>query len=514
MSEDRIIDIPQPVFKDIEPLKDELLPVESFPYEILPNDLIDWVRDNAELIGCPPDFIAVNAITVLSSLLGRKALIKPKHYDDWTVTPNLWGVIIGRPSSKKSPSMDAATKPINGYEMKARLGYKEALKDFKIEKKLALLEANEAQKSAMALLSNKKAKKVNAESNVVMIPSQLNQREQAKAVLKTASDNELEPPTEKRYIIHSATVEKLAMILETNHNGLLTIRDELTGWLKRLDSNENAEEREFYLMAFNGNQSYSYDRVTRDPVFIRHCICSVLGGIQPSKLLHYMRDLSKGLGDDGLFQRFQLMVYPDNGSYIIIDRYPNTQARQAAYAVFDLFNDLLEIPSEEESPILSFDPDAQKIFDEFQKDNLSKVLKEPNPSMESHLGKYPAMVASLALIIHIADSGAFMTPVSSNAIIKACAWADYLESHARRVYAIGEDRHYGAKNLIEKLPNLNSPFGSQDVIRKKWSGLEGSTDVSEAMNTLIEHGYLASRKIPTDGRTKIEYFINPKIEFE
>ncbi len=39
----------------------------------------------------------------------------------------------------------------------------------------------------------------------------------------------------------------------------------------------------------------------------------MLGGIQPGPLESYLREVFGGRGDDGLLQRFQLVVWPDVG---------------------------------------------------------------------------------------------------------------------------------------------------------------------------------------------------------
>ena len=42
-----------------QPLPPELLPVEPFPMAALPDAFGPWVRDVAERMHCPPDFVAV-----------------------------------------------------------------------------------------------------------------------------------------------------------------------------------------------------------------------------------------------------------------------------------------------------------------------------------------------------------------------------------------------------------------------------------------------------------------------
>ena len=85
------------------PLSEGLPPVEPFDYDLLPPMLRRRVEDIAEHMQCPPDFPAVAMLVVLASVIGRRLGIAPKRADDWVVVPNLWGVVIGRPGSMKSP---------------------------------------------------------------------------------------------------------------------------------------------------------------------------------------------------------------------------------------------------------------------------------------------------------------------------------------------------------------------------------------------------------------------------
>jgi putative DNA primase/helicase len=77
------------------PIPNALLPVDPFNSELLPPALRKWVMDIADRMQCPPDFPAVGAMVALSSVIGRKACIRPKRHDDWQVVPNLWGAIVG-----------------------------------------------------------------------------------------------------------------------------------------------------------------------------------------------------------------------------------------------------------------------------------------------------------------------------------------------------------------------------------------------------------------------------------
>ena len=70
-------------------LPDDLPPVAPFHMELLPDELREWIADIAHRMQQPPDFAAASAIVALSSLVGARAVIRPKQYDDWEVVPNL-----------------------------------------------------------------------------------------------------------------------------------------------------------------------------------------------------------------------------------------------------------------------------------------------------------------------------------------------------------------------------------------------------------------------------------------
>jgi len=83
-------------WSDPQPIKTELLSVEQLPFEILPEAFRPWIEDVSHRMQCPPDFVAMAAITLAGSLIGTGCGIRPKQHDDWLVIPNLWGGVVGR----------------------------------------------------------------------------------------------------------------------------------------------------------------------------------------------------------------------------------------------------------------------------------------------------------------------------------------------------------------------------------------------------------------------------------
>ena len=63
---------------------------------------------------------------------------------------------------------------------------------------------------------------------------------------------------------------------------------------------------------------------------------SMVGGIQPGRLRSYLVDaLEDGPSNDGLIQRFQLLVWPDTApDWNYVDRAPDAASEESAARVF------------------------------------------------------------------------------------------------------------------------------------------------------------------------------------
>ena len=144
--------------------------------------------------------------------------------------------------------------------------------------------------------------------------------------LGMAQIQEPESPPLRRYKTDDPTVEKLCEILKENPQGMLVFRDELVGWLRSLNKQGREGDRAFYLEAWSGTvRNYTVDRIGRGTLILPELCVSVFGGIQPGPLSSYVHAVHKGgAGDDGLLQRFQVLVWPDPpATWINVDRWPD-----------------------------------------------------------------------------------------------------------------------------------------------------------------------------------------------
>jgi putative DNA primase/helicase len=451
---------------------------------------------------CPPDFPAVGVMVALSSVIGRKACIRPKRHDDWRVMPNLWGMIVGRPSAMKSPALSQVLKPLDRLEATAGELHAELMRDFRTRQRLAEMSAKDAEKKAQ-----KAIEKGNEET--------------ARHLLEQAQDgDDMQEPPLRRYRVIDTSMEALGETLMDNPTGVLAYRDELHGLLKQMDKEGQEGARAFYLQGFDGDQSYVFDRIGRGRNRRVEAVCvAMLGGIQPGKLQAYIREAVRGgSGDDGLLQRFGLMVWPDDSrEWRNIDRWPDTEAKQQAFDLF-LRLDALEPDADPDTGKITpreyrFDDEAQAMFDDWLTD-LMKMLRsrELHPALESHFGKYRKLIPALALVCALADGEEI---VGNKSLIRALEWGDYLKSHAERAYAAGSRASTeGAAALLKKIKagKIKSGFSPRDVYLKDWSLLATPEDVQAAATLLCDLHHL--REIEhkpgiQGGRPKTTYEINP-----
>ncbi len=501
-----MIKIPEKVFKwpEIIPLNTTLPEVEKFDYKLLPIGLSNWVKDIVERTHCPPDFVAVTVMVALASLIGRKVAIHPKEHDDWLVTPNLWGALIGRPSAMKSPAMTEGLRPLKRLVSIAHKKYKDEIKEYQVDKMFAKQRATILEQDIKTALRNDDRDEID-----------LSRYKAQKAI-----EEEQEQPAEHRYIVNDATIEKLGELLNQNINGLLLERDELSGWLKCLDREDKSNDRAFYLESFNGGGSYTYDRIGRGTIYIESTTISIIGGLQPSKLRPYVWNaINQGAGDDGLIQRFQLAVYPDDlGDWRNVDRWPDTESKQSAYDIFTKLDEIEPQSIDDEGRVLGvrFDKDGQQIFNTWRKELEYKAIAPGiHPAIESHLIKYRSLMPSIALIINEIEQG-HCQPVTELSAKKAAAWCQYLESHAMRIYGSAIDpTAQNAEIILKRRKKLQDGFTQRDIHRKGWAGLSEIEKVNAALNELEECGYLHAEKKQSNksgGRPTYLYYWNPNIK--
>jgi hypothetical protein len=309
------------------------------------------------------------------------------------------------------------------------------------------------------------------------------------------------------------------------------LRDELVGLIATWEREGREGERAFFLEGWNGNQSFDTDRIGRGHIAIPNLCVSIFGGIQPDKLTVYLEQAEHALANDGMLQRFQVLVYPDPRRWEWRDRSPDKRARDAAYAVFETLAEFDPVargamPPDDfaKFPHFCFDEAAQAVFIEWSADlHQERMPNEEEPIIRQHLAKFDKLFPALALIFHLVDCAAdgIRGPVSKDAALRAAAWCEYLEAHARRCYGLlKDDGLRAAQALSAKLERgaLEDGFTLRDVRRNQWRNLTADAAIQAALDWLEDEDWLRSESTggtgPGSGRRTVRHRINPAIKAE
>jgi hypothetical protein len=316
--------------------------VPEFPLDTLPPAVRDYVTTQSVVIGCDPSAMAISVLTAFSGALDHCFAVKMMRNGNWWERPRLWTLLVGDPSCKKTPIINAVTSPLEQHQNILWTNYQDALRDYKA-----------AQKAG-----NKKVKK---------------------------------PKPAPRYIVWDCTVEKLGEIVSRSEHGLLVKRDEFSGWIGQMEkysgtSRGAGADRAFWLQAFDGGL-YIVDRIKRGETHIGNLSVSLVGGIQPARLaeLH-------GLTSDGLLQRFiPVMMGP---SKLAEDRHCD----DAAYD--RLVQELISAKPRR----FVFDDDALLVMNLLRRElhDLEQTSGGLADGFQAFVGKLAGLSGALAIILHMA----------------------------------------------------------------------------------------------------------------
>lgn len=494
----------QLVWEDPKPFNVQLRPVPEFNAdELLPKQLRAYVVDHAyRMDKAPIDYAAISCVISAGALIGGSCEIQPKEKDTgWRLVPTLWGGAVGQPSTKKTPSLGCGRRLLEHAQ-------KSVIDKFNADKMdLYAIESELAEEEA------------DAKEEQIKEALKAGNKEKALELKRQARQASPKQPKIRNVIINDSTSEALAMRLENNPLGVLVFRDELSAWLLNMERADRQHERGFYLEAFNGFGSYSQERVTRKNIELDRVIASIMGGIQPAKITPLLAGKENGTGDDGLLERLlQMMVYPDFNGMEYVDQAPNIMAEMTAKSTFEALAHLGEL---DQPLVFGFDGEAQKLWTEYAS-NMVKREKSASNQLQSMLGKYTALCAKLALVFHLLNEcGSTLvgeSPEPSNKIgiehlERAIKWMTYLESHALRIMTFFkvEQELAPAKLLAERLDKLGSYFTKAELSKRDWKGLTSIESRENALQALIERGYIKEVVRPPTGkgRALVQYFVHP-----
>ena len=375
-------------------------PAPQFPTGALPKTVERLVTEAAAAIGCPPDAIALAALTTLGSAIGNSRVIQPKK--GWVESALIYAAVIADSGEKKTAAIAVATDPAQKLQNKLNKEHDKALEDFAQEGREYEVEKRKAQKDGLA------------------------------------APPPPEKPTAQRNHVNDTTVEALIPILKQNPRGVLQERDELVGWVKAMDQYKaggKGADRQFYLSAFTG-RPVSVDRKGQpEPLSVLRPFVSVLGSIQPSLL----PELAEGR-EDGMLERF-LFAYPPALNALWSD---DEVSEAATVSYRDLYGRLhrnlsveLDNLGDPVEKTVEFSREAKELFVAQYNVHRTEMGMPGFPSsLRSPWAKLEGYFARLILILaccRIVENGD-PERVEEGDVLKAWSLIQYFKDQARRVF--------------------------------------------------------------------------------
>ena len=451
----------------------------------------------AEGVCCAPDYPGMALLTSCASLIGGKRRVRPYTTSTWSEPCILWCGVVGDPSARKSPALEQVTAPLRTIEQLKAEDHKDALRSFHEHSEWNKQTRKRWQDEVADAIKNGQAK-----------PSM--------------PDDAAEPeePHRRRTLTMDSTPEALGPILQGNPQGVLSFRDELSGWLESFER-YSPGGREFWLEAYGGRPFVIDRKGSKDPIVIPFNGVSVLGGIQPAKMAAAL--LSSP--DDGLVARF-LWAWPEKLPSVRRPRHSADLDRlRLAYERLDGLAWGKDQEGTDVSVDLPLSEAAADLFEEWAASN-AQIDQDSSALFKSFVGKMDGAVLRLALVSELIawafGDGPEPRSVSERSVAAAATFVDdYAKPMAERVYGDAAlpavERHaallarYIRKNGFRQI-NLRELKRSPH--KSRLSALRQGDTMRAAADHLVDASWLMpspSRDGDNTGRAKLDYMVNPAV---
>lgn len=319
----------------------------SFPTVGLPQVILDFASEIANVYGVPIEFPALSALCAVSAAIRKKFNLDSGKYINFG---QLWIMFVAPPGVGKTEPVASAFRPLQKIDNKS---YEQYLEE----------------------LSNWKNENAEAKANKLVEPNK---------------------PVFKQCLIDDFTPESLYQTMSRNNGAITLYRDELSGWFADFGRYSKNGEVSRYLSIFNNSQ-FCINRKSEEPIQIPEPFMSICGTIQPEILNDILN--CNNLKDNGFASRF-LYVYPnDFKKQKYSEKIPNamivTNYENLIYRCYNM-------PATKQPFTLS--QQAMALFIDFANKNTDIINECTDNFIRATYSKMEIQVLRIALILHIIKS--------------------------------------------------------------------------------------------------------------
>jgi replicative DNA helicase len=458
--------------------------VPTFPVEVLPGWLGEYVAAVATATQTPPDLAGMLALAVLATVAAGAVEVEPRP--GWCEPLCLFIAVGMDAGARKSSVFTAMTRPVA---------------DFEREQAAAALPSI-TETAALRRIADQAA--AHAEAAASRAPTSQQEEAQAEAIARAAEAANLIVPPVPRWLVDDATPEALAGLLATyGRIALLSPEGDVFDQMAGRYNQAAGPNLGVYLKGHAGDL-LQVDRRGRPPEYIERPCLTIGLTVQPEVL----RGLASrpGFGGRGLLARFLYSLPASLVGHRQVGAQPVQPAVADRYALeLQALAASLAVPVGDDSPaLLTLDQEAVELLLGFERD-LEPRLAAGSGDL-AHLAGWAAKLAGatsrIAGLLHLAGHlrDGWARPISAETFAGAIRLAGYLVEHARAVFDLmgADPRLDDARWLLDWIARTNhAQFSRRDAHAAAPRGrFRKATDLEPALRLLEEHGWL--RRVDAD----------------
>ena len=455
------------------------------PLNLVPAVLQPFVEDCRRRLGTPAGPVWFGLLGAISGLAPDHVRLQPKQRDtDWTVHPVVWPLVIGGPSSGKSPAIEIGMKWVQKKDAEAVVENVRKLKEHEHQMNIYADECAAARKNKLPLPPLKR---------------------------------EQEDPILREYWVSRGTTEGVTRLLQHSPK-VVWYADEASSLINSMDryssGGKGSGDREFVLQLYNGG--FGKNTLAGKTISLKNASAVLCGGTTPSAMLSAA---GGKLQRDGLLARMLFCMVPDmeQGE----DTIPDASAASLYSTVLDnLLN--MTVPA-----TIKLDPDASDIYRQFCSDLNDRIKSEDSEYLAGTLGKWYGAWGRLALIYWLTEKAAYgQIPFDGDQIGPEIAlqitefmwwqlthqqqfWYEIMSEKSGRSFSHIIARFILAHPELPQIKFRDHIAGPHHDAMEKLKPLE----IKDAINSLISAAWIAplGPKLNTHG-VPTAYEVNPKLK--
>lgn len=415
----------------------------ALPLDDVPPVLANLAAAQSRVVGTDPSMTVLAGLGVAAAVLDDR--VRVEVTDGFAEFARLWVVLVGEPSSQKTPAINNVLAPALTIQ-------DQMLDDWELFHEPGVTDSKK-----------------------------------------------ISPPPPPRLIVNDTTIEALAERLAENPRGLLYTSSELQEWLNSFNQYNKGRDRQFWLQMYD-SQPFIVDRKSAEKKMLRVAGTgvSLVSAITPAGLGHALKQ--KQLIDDGLPQRMVFLVCGRPAKVTEAASKGTFSNERAAWdaAIRRLYAQPPATMRMTDDAYSAYFAERQKFID------LQEHHDTARSSYSGHLGKRGSMVLRVALLFHFLQGSDTTSPIQADTMHRAVRFMRRQERHAEHVFDLISGDGVGALPLARSVAEWILYKGplltevNQKTISgcKAWRG-RSKQDKEAAITYLCDTGWLAPLNLNT-----------------